>query len=74
MKQKDQIFLNRLNEHPELRERMEALLNMVDNETGNFTKANDAEQYRSEGAIKSVGNYIKTMQRLNFASILANHH
>jgi len=27
MMQKDQIFLNRLNEHPQLRERMGALLN-----------------------------------------------
>ena len=57
MKQKDQIFLNRLNEHPELRERMEALLNMVDNETGNFTKANDAEQYAID-ELRKMGNDI----------------
>jgi hypothetical protein len=55
--QKDQIFLNRLNEHPELRERMERLLDMVENETGNFTKANDAEQYTIE-ELRKMGNDI----------------
>lgn len=45
MTENDQLFLNRLNEYPELRERMEGFLNMIENETGNFTKANDAEQY-----------------------------
>jgi hypothetical protein len=45
MTKNDQLFFNRLNEYPELRERMEGLLNMIENETGNFTKANAAEQY-----------------------------
>ena len=57
MTKNDQIFLNRLNEHPELRERMEGLLNMVENETGNFTKANDAEQYAID-ELRKMGNDI----------------
>ncbi len=57
MTKNDQIFLSRLNEHPELRERMEGLLDMVENETGNFTKANDAEQYAIE-ELRKMGNDI----------------
>ena len=57
MTKNDQLFLNRLNEHPELRERMEGLLNMVENETGNFTKADDAEQYAIE-ELRKMGNDI----------------
>ena len=57
MTKNDQLFLSRLNEHPELRERMEGLLNMVENETGNFTKANDAEQYTIE-ELRKMGNDI----------------
>lgn len=41
----DQIFINRLNQHPELRERMESLLNVVENAAGDCTKADDAERY-----------------------------
>ena len=41
----DQIFINRLNQHPKLRERMETLLNVVENTAGDCTKADDAEQY-----------------------------
>ena len=57
MTENDQLFLNRLNEHPELRERMEGLLDMVENETGNFTKANDAEQHAIE-ELRKMGNDI----------------
>ncbi len=57
MTKNDQLFLSRLNEHPELRERMEGLLDMVENETGNFTKANDAEQYAID-ALRKMGNDI----------------
>lgn len=35
----DQIFINRLNQHPKLRERMDALLNIVENAAGDCTKA-----------------------------------
>jgi hypothetical protein len=38
----DQIFINRLNQHPELRERMESLSNVVDNTAGDCTKADAA--------------------------------
>ena len=57
MTKNDQLFLSRLNEHPELRERMEGLLDMVENETGNFTKANDADQYAIE-ELRKMGNDI----------------
>jgi len=32
----DQLFLTRLNHHPHLRERVEALLNIVDNVAGDW--------------------------------------
>jgi hypothetical protein len=38
-------FVERLNRHPQLRERMESLLNVVENADGNCTKSDDAEQY-----------------------------
>lgn len=41
----DQIFVERLNQHPKLRERMESLLNVVENVTGDCTRADDAERY-----------------------------
>lgn len=41
---KDELFLTRLNQHPHLRDRMETLLNIVDNMTGDCTKADAAEQ------------------------------
>jgi hypothetical protein len=41
----DQIFINRLNQHPELRKRMESLLNVVENAAGDCTKADDAERH-----------------------------
>jgi hypothetical protein len=43
--QNDQLFINRLNQHPKLRERMESLLNVVENTAGDCTKADAAEQY-----------------------------
>jgi hypothetical protein len=52
---KDQIFINRLNQHPELRERMESLLNVVENAAGNCTKADDAEQHVIE-ELRKMGN------------------
>ena len=41
----DQEFINRLNQHPKLRTRMEELLNVVENTAGDCTRADDAEQY-----------------------------
>jgi hypothetical protein len=51
----DQIFINRLNQHPELRERMESLLNVVDNTAGDCTKADAAEQHVIE-ELRKMGN------------------
>lgn len=41
---KDELLLTRLNHHPHLRERLETLLNIVDNVAGDCTKADAAEQ------------------------------
>ncbi len=41
----DRIFISRLNQHPMLRERMEALLSVVENTAGDSTKADDAEEH-----------------------------
>jgi hypothetical protein len=41
---KDELFLARLKHHPHLRERLETLLNIVDNVAGDCTKADTAEQ------------------------------
>ena len=51
----DQIFINRLNQHPELRERVESLLNVVENAAGDCTKADDAEQHVIE-ELRKMGN------------------
>jgi len=42
--QRDERFLTRLNQHPALRERVETLLDIVDNVAGDCTKADAAEQ------------------------------
>ena len=42
---KDQLFISRLNQHPKLHERIEALLHVVENTAGDFTKADDAERH-----------------------------
>jgi predicted signal transduction protein with EAL and GGDEF domain len=41
---RDERFLTRLNQHPSLRERIETLLDIVDDVTGDCTKADAAEQ------------------------------
>lgn len=41
---RDELCLTRLNQHPHLRDRREALLNIVENATGDCTKADAAEQ------------------------------
>ena len=52
---KDELFLTRLNQHPHLRERMETLLNIVDNAAGDCTKADAAEQAVIE-ELRKLGN------------------
>jgi hypothetical protein len=52
---KDQLFMTRLNHHPQLRERMETLLNVVENVAGDCTKADAAEQSVIE-ELRNMGN------------------
>lgn len=51
----DQNFVDRLNQHPKLRARMESLLNVVENAEGNCIRADDAERYVIE-ALRKMGN------------------
>ena len=55
MNEQDIALINRLNQQPQLRERMEAILNMVENSEGDYTKANDAEQYLID-EMRKMGN------------------
>jgi hypothetical protein len=52
---KDELFLTRLNHRPHLRERMEMLLNVVENVAGDCTKADAAEQAVIE-EVRQMGN------------------
>jgi hypothetical protein len=52
---KDQLFMTRLNHHPQLRARMETLLNVVENLAGDCTKADAAEQSVIE-ELRNMGN------------------
>jgi len=52
---KDELFLSRLNHHPQLRERIETLLNVVENVAGDCTKADAAEQAVIE-EVRKLGN------------------
>jgi hypothetical protein len=52
---KDQLFMTRLNQHPQLRERMETLLKVVENVAGDCTKADAAEQAVME-ELRNMGN------------------
>lgn len=51
----DQLLIDRLNQHPKLRERMEALLNIVEDTAGDCKKADDAEQYVID-ELRKMGN------------------
>jgi hypothetical protein len=51
----EQLFINRLKQHPKLLDRMEALLNVVENVAGDCTKADAAEQYVIE-ELRKMGN------------------
>ena len=52
---KDELFITRLNHHPQLRERMETLLKVVENGAGDCTKADAAEQAVIE-ELRKMGN------------------
>ena len=52
---KDELFITRLNHHPQLRERMETLLKVVENVAGDCTKADAAEQAVIE-ELRKMGN------------------
>lgn len=51
----DQTFIDRLNQHPKLCERLESLLNIVENTNGDCTKADDAEQFVID-ELRKMGN------------------
>ena len=55
MNKQDTRLMNRLNQHPSLRQRMEELLNIVENTKGDCEKANDAEQYVID-ELRKMGN------------------
>ena len=44
MNQQQTTLTDRLDQHPQLRNRVEEILNIVENTAGNYTNANDAEQ------------------------------
>ena len=52
---KDNTLIARLNKHPHLRQRMEALLDVGENTSGDCTKADDAEQYVID-ELRKMGN------------------
>jgi hypothetical protein len=52
---KEELLLTRLNHHPRLRERIETLLNIVDNVAGDCGKADAAEQAVIE-ELRKLGN------------------
>jgi len=51
----DQLFINRLKQHPKLRERVESLLQVVENTAGDCTRADDAERHVIE-ELRKMGN------------------
>ncbi len=55
MNEQDIALIERLNQQPQLRERMEVILNIVENMDGDCTRANDAEQYLID-EIRKMGN------------------
>lgn len=52
---KDELLLTHLNQYPRLRERIETLLNIVNNVAGEWTKADVAEQAVIE-ELRKLGN------------------
>jgi len=53
----DNNFVERLNKHPRLRDRMESLLNVVENVDGKCRKAADAEQHVID-ELRQMGNEV----------------
>jgi hypothetical protein len=51
---KDNNLINRLNRHPKIKARLEELLNVSENLSGEFNKADDAEEALAEG-IRKIG-------------------
>ncbi len=54
---KDVILLDRLNKHPELKERVESLLNLTENTQGDVIKVDEAERQTIE-VVRQLGNEI----------------
>ena len=52
---RDELLITRLNHHPRLCERVETLLNVVENVTGDCTKADAAEQAVID-EVRTMGN------------------
>ncbi|NOQ16532.1 MAG: hypothetical protein GQ581_05695 [Methyloprofundus sp.] len=50
-----QELMRRLNQHPKLRDRLESLLNVVENVAGDCTKADETERYVIE-ELRKMGN------------------
>ena len=57
MNKNDEKFIEGLNEHPKLRDRMEALLNIIDNTKGDCRRADDAEQHVID-ELRKMGNEV----------------
>jgi len=55
MTSKDNTLTTRLNKHPNFRQRVEALLDVVENTSGDCIKADDAEQYVID-ELRKMGN------------------
>jgi len=55
MTSKENTLTTRLNKHPHLRQRVEALLDVVENTSGDCIKADDAEQYVID-ELRKMGN------------------
>ena len=67
MKMSDEALLNRLNEHPELRSRVESMLLVVEDEMGDLQEANAAEmrlieEMRRMGQAWAVGQAAKSSE------------
>jgi hypothetical protein len=57
-------FVKRLEKHPHLKVRMEALLNLAENTSGNFDKADDVEDELCR-EVQKMGNQILQSWALN---------
>lgn len=53
----DEYFLERINRHPALKERMSSILDVVENSSGEVIKADTAERQALE-AVRQLGNEV----------------